>query len=221
MTIHPPAFRLIEASSGSPNVIDVTVPSARRPADSPVRVRHEIVASVGTDHHPFDRLVQWMDEWLSSRNDGPNGVEYLVTVQYGSSQPPRQARGSALLANQELRAAMAGASAIVTHGGPATIRDARAAGRRPFVVPRDPRFGEHVDDHQMRFTRLLAEQGDIVLCLERDQLFEALNRAVTDGAWSLVDSRYQQTETDAAIARVAGILDDVLASSRARRRVLL
>ena len=76
----------------------------------------------------------------------------------------------------------------MTHGGPATIRDAISAGIRPLVVPRDPTHGEHVDDHQIRFTRMLAEKGEIVLCREQDQLYEALDRAIADASWLRLDS---------------------------------
>ena len=30
-------------------------------------VEHQVVVSVGTDHHAFDRLVGWMDAWLEGR----------------------------------------------------------------------------------------------------------------------------------------------------------
>jgi hypothetical protein len=28
-----------------------------------------LLVSVGTDFHPFDRLVSWVDEWLSQQTD--------------------------------------------------------------------------------------------------------------------------------------------------------
>lgn len=228
MTIHPAETSSIPGQRTATTIdvrqadsrdgANLTIPSARQHVDSAIRVERQIVASVGTDHHAFDRLVDWMDLWLANHvGDPQSGVRCSVTMQYGTSRPPRLADGAALLAHQELKLAMASASAVVTHGGPATIRDAFSAGLRPFVVPRDPRFGEHVDDHQIRFTRMLAEQGEIILCRERDQLFEALDRSVSEGAWSRVDRASQQAETQVAIARVAIILDEVLAASRRRR----
>lgn len=55
------------------------------------------------------------------------------------------------------------ARVIVTHGGPASITLALSVGRTPIVVPRDPTRREHVDDHQIRFTRWIAERRSIVL----------------------------------------------------------
>ena len=54
------------------------------------------------------------------------------------------------------------ASIIITHGGPASITLAMSVGRRPIVVPRDPRFHEHVDNHQILFTRWLAQRRPII-----------------------------------------------------------
>ena len=179
-----------------------------------------VFASVGTDHHAFDRLVGWLDQWQSSQGGGSQlggGVKCRVTVQYGTSRPPAIAGGDSLMAHPALQAAMWDASAIVTHGGPATIRDARRAGLQPLVVPRDPALGEHVDDHQIRFTRMLAERGEIVLCREQDQLFSALDRAVADNTWLRLQRITGKDETSEAVDRVTAILDEVIVARRQRR----
>ena len=60
------------------------------------------------------------------------------------------------------------------------IVEARRHGKRPLVVPRDHRLGEHVDGHQLRFARRLADEGLIVLCEQRDELTAALDAARRD-----------------------------------------
>lgn len=116
-----------------------------------------IVVSVGTDHHPFDRLIAWTDRWARQHPD----VD--VFVQYGTSSGPSVARGQDLLPHGDLGSRMREAAAVVTHGGPATIAEARDAGHVPVVVPRRPELGEHVDDHQIRFCTHLVERGLIDL----------------------------------------------------------
>ena len=54
---------------------------------------------------------------------------------------------------------MGSAAAVVCHGGPGTILGARHRGAVPIVVPRQHRLGEHVDDHQVAFSRRLAADG--------------------------------------------------------------
>lgn len=133
-----------------------------------------IVASVGTDHHPFDRLVTWLDVFATAH------PEVEVFVQHGSSGSPNVADGRPLLPLEDLRARFADAIAIVTHGGPATIMDAIDAGRTPIVVPRRPDLGEHVDDHQLLFARRLATAGRILLVDSREDLDHHLRRALED-----------------------------------------
>jgi UDP-N-acetylglucosamine transferase subunit ALG13 len=135
-----------------------------------------VLVLVGTDHHRFDRLVEWVDRWLADR---PGRAEGLV--QHGTSRPPRVAEGKAYLAHEEVEAALHRADVVVSHGGPATIAEARRTGHRPVVVPRDGSRGEHVDDHQLRFARRLGREG-LVRCVEteadlRTALDESLGEA--------------------------------------------
>ncbi|HET6560895.1 MAG TPA: glycosyltransferase [Marmoricola sp.] len=130
----------------------------------------DVVVIVGTDHHPFDRLIQWMDDWLAST--APGSIRCLV--QYGTSKPPMVADGRGYLDHSEVQTLMRGARAVVSHGGPTTIAEARRAGHQPVVVARDPECGEHVDGHQMRFARRLAAIGGIHLVENRAELDSAL-----------------------------------------------
>ena len=68
---------------------------------------------------------------------------------------------------------------MVTHGGPATIMEARAAGHLPVAVPRRPDLGEMVDGHQLRFARKLRAEGLAVVCETEEEFRSALDRAIT------------------------------------------
>ena len=70
---------------------------------------------------------------------------------------------------------MDAASAVVCHGGPGTIALARRCGHVPIVVPRDPALGEHVDDHQMRYTAVLARSGAIEIATSAAELGRLLS----------------------------------------------
>ena len=123
------------------------------------RPGRSISVFVGTDHHTFGRLVDWADRWAAANPDD------TVTVQYGHSQPPGVAKGHAFMPADQLQSLIASSDIVVTHGGPATIADARAAGHLPLVFPRDPKHGEHVDDHQQRFSRWSGTR-ELVICVE-------------------------------------------------------
>ena len=112
-----------------------------------------VLALAGTDHHPFDRLVQWMDVAARLRDD----VRFVV--QHGYSPVPQVAEGHSFLPHDQMVTLMQEAAVVVCHGGPGTIMDARQAGHVPLCVPRDPRLGEHVDGHQQRFASVVGEVG--------------------------------------------------------------
>jgi UDP-N-acetylglucosamine transferase subunit ALG13 len=139
-----------------------------------------LLVTVGTDHHPFDRLVRWADAWLAGH---PGQLRCLM--QTGTSAPPTGGVGEwrAYLEFDALQAAMSAAAAVVCHGGPGTILGARQGGAVPIVVPRQHRLGEHVDDHQVAFSRrLAADGGGIHLAETEADLHRLLDRVAAEPA---------------------------------------
>ncbi|MEU6078199.1 glycosyltransferase [Micromonospora sp. NPDC047074] len=182
-----------------------------RPGDTGVA---RLLVAVGTDKHPFDRLVGWLEEWHRTVADdvGP-------TVQHGHTRAPRMPGAVAFLGHDELQTAMAEADLVVCHGGPATILEARRHGHLPIVVPRDPTRGEHVDDHQLLFARRLGTAGMVALAETREALFEALTAGVADPSRFAVAADPDASETRrAAVERVGRIVEELVAASAGRRR---
>jgi UDP-N-acetylglucosamine transferase subunit ALG13 len=134
----------------------------------------QIVVAVGTDHHPFDRLIEWIDDYAGIR------TEATVLVQRGTSSSPANCSSVDLLPHGALCERFATSVAAVSHGGPSTVMDARMAGRLPIVVARDPRLGEHVDEHQIRFTRHLGRHGLARVAEDRESLHALLDEALTN-----------------------------------------
>lgn len=169
-----------------------------------------VLALTGTDHHPFDRLVEWTDAAAERHGE----VRFLI--QYGAARPPRVAEGRDFLGHEVLTDLLVEASVVVCHGGPGIITEAREAGHLPLCVPRDPRLGEHVDGHQQRFAALVGGAGQ-VLDIRAHEVFErelvvALVRTPVLGA-----PEVSWQTRDAARAQVAAELDDLMAAERPRR----
>lgn len=132
-----------------------------------------VVAMLGTDHHPFSRLVDWVDDVALHL-----GPEVRFVVQHGESRPPVIAEGRAFLPHDEIQELLARADAVVCHGGPGTIMDARNAGHVPVCVPRDPDLGEHVDHHQQRFADLVHRAGVVTHVRTRADFARAVEAAI-------------------------------------------
>ncbi|MCW2780140.1 MAG: hypothetical protein JWR35_589 [Marmoricola sp.] len=133
-----------------------------------------VAVFLGTDHHRFDRLAGWVAE-LSQSTD----LDWFL--QSGFTPCPPGVHGSGMLGIEELQDLLRRADAVVTHGGPGLIMEARAAGHIPVVVPRDPAHHEHVDGHQMRFVARIAEDSMITVAHEKIAVEAAVRRVLAHG----------------------------------------
>lgn len=164
-----------------------------------------VLVIVGTDHHPFERMRQWADAWQDSHPDDE------VVLQHGFTAAPVSARGVEMLAPADLTELLGTVDVAITHGGPGTISTVRAAGLVPIVVPRDPRLGEHVDDHQQRFATWAGERGLGIVVRDTAQLHEMVQQQATVGRLA-PDER----PGVAAIAEVGRVFDMLRNGSRGR-----
>ncbi|MEV4757161.1 glycosyltransferase [Micromonospora sp. NPDC049559] len=171
-----------------------------------------VLVVVGTDSHPFDRLMGWLERWYVRRADRPR-----LLVQHGSSRVPRIPGARAYLAHEQMQRAMREAVLVVTHGGPATITEARRTGHLPIVVPRDPAHAEHVDDHQLRFAHRLSRLDTIRLCESEPDLAAALDRGLAEPAAFALPEPAAPGPAGQTAVRVGRIVEDLVELARQRR----
>ena len=69
------------------------------------------------------------------------------------------------------------ASVVICHGGCGSISLALRAGKVPIVVPRQKRYGEHVNDHQLQLTQALASEKRVLPLYEIDDLPNVIAKA--------------------------------------------
>lgn len=178
----------------------------------------DILVLLGTDHHRFDRLVGWLDDYLGL----PGNESLRALVQLGTTTaPPRRAEGVGIVAWSELQQLMRQATVVVSHGGPATMFEVRRQGRKPVVVPRDPALAEHIDQHQQEFSRRMGHLGLVTVCEDR-QAFEAALTAVLanpEAHQVTGEENLRDSEQVAAAVDITGRIIDRLAADRARRRL--
>lgn len=165
-----------------------------------------VVVSLGTDHHPFDRMLDWIEI-------GQRRLELDAMVQRGATNERDGIESVDYVTADELAGLMRAADAVVCHGGPATISLARRSGHRPIVVPRNPALGEHVDDHQQRYTTKLAADGVVDSARSIDELISLLSvpRPVRDGADN-------DEATAQAVTLFAGFVEGILNGTLPKRR---
>jgi UDP-N-acetylglucosamine transferase subunit ALG13 len=160
-----------------------------------------VFATVGTDHHRFERLMDWIDAW------GALHPEARLVVQHGNARAVERAESIAFLQPERFRELLRDASAVVCPGGPGAIMETRAAGLRPIVVPRRGDLGEHVDNHQLAFSRFLGERELVTLAEAEPELFAALDRVLDDPAAYAIPPT---VDSPAGIAGVADLVDELV-----------
>jgi UDP-N-acetylglucosamine transferase subunit ALG13 len=172
------------------------------------RERPLVFVTVGSDHHPFDRLVSWVDDW-----SGQHDVDCVI--QYGTARPPTSALGTAYLDKPLLEDLLDSADIAVAQGGPMSIIEARRHGRLPIVVPREPQLGEVVDGHQVVFCRKLEQQGLIHDAEDEQTLRRCLDDALRDPVALRVEEDHEADErAAAAVHRIGRTADDLVGQGR-------
>lgn len=121
-----------------------------------------IFVTVGTHEQPFDRLIRKVDK-LKQKGI----IKEEVIIQTGfSTYEPKYCRWSKLLPYQQMVQNVTDARIVITHGGPASFIMPLQIGKTPIVVPRQYQFHEHINDHQVEFTRNVAQRMGTIIPVE-------------------------------------------------------
>ena len=130
-----------------------------------------IFVTVGTHEQPFNRLIEYID------NMSKKGIiEEEVIIQTGySSYEPKYCKWSKLFSYSDMVKNVQAARIVITHGGPASFIMPLQIGKIPIVVPRQKEFHEHVNDHQVEFTKNVSERmGNIIPIIDINELENGL-----------------------------------------------
>lgn len=130
-----------------------------------------IFVTVGTHEQPFNRLVECIDKL---KRDG--NIQENIIIQTGySTYEPKYCKWQKLFSYQEMLKLVHEARIVITHGGPSSFIMSLQIGKTPIVVPRRLEFNEHVNDHQVIFSKAMAERmGNIIVVEDMDKLGETV-----------------------------------------------
>ncbi len=120
-----------------------------------------IFVTVGTHEQPFNRLIQEIDRLKS---DGSLKEEVIIQSGYSTYQP-KHCEYKKLFTYDEIQNYIRKSRIIITHGGPASFMMPLQIGKVPVVVPRKCDFGEHVNNHQVEFTKAVEHRYKSIICV--------------------------------------------------------
>lgn len=127
-----------------------------------------IFITVGTHEQPFDRLLKCIDNMVEN---GEIKEELIVQKGY-TKYEPKNYKASQLISYEEMQENMKNARIVITHGGPASFVAALAVGKIPIVVPRKKEFNEHVNNHQLDFSRQVEKRMKNIIVVETEEEIE-------------------------------------------------
>lgn len=130
-----------------------------------------IFVTVGTHEQQFNRLVECMDKWA-----GENEEEVVIQTGY-STYEPKNAKWSKLYPYSKMVELVDKARIVITHGGPSSFIMPLQIGKTPIVVPRQYKYDEHVNDHQVKFCKEVeSRMRTIVVVEDVEKLSEVIGK---------------------------------------------
>ncbi|MFQ6082956.1 MAG: glycosyltransferase [Candidatus Aminicenantia bacterium] len=129
----------------------------------------KIFVTVGFDRHPIDRLVRAIDKGVEDHT-----IPGETFIQTGYSQYfPRFCESRNFLEFDEIIKFVERSEIIVSHAGVGTTLLCLSLGKIPILFPRQSKFAEHVDNHQVDFAKKMEEQGKALVAYdEKDLIFK-------------------------------------------------
>ena len=130
-----------------------------------------IFVTVGTHEQPFDRLIKCIDQMVS---DGKIKEDVIIQKGY-TDYEPQNCESYKLIGYDDMKKYIADARIVVTHGGPASFVAPLSIGKIPVVVPRQYKYNEHVNDHQLDFVREVEKRmKNIIVAENEEEIIDAI-----------------------------------------------
>lgn len=134
-----------------------------------------IFVTVGNAKQPFFRLL---NEIESLANNGFFGNEE-VFVQYGHNKPVKApaCHCQPFISMEEFNNKICKSRIVISHAGAGSLINIIESGQVPIIVPRQKKYGEHIDDHQIELAQVLSSEEKIIALHDIVDLPEALRKA--------------------------------------------
>lgn len=131
-----------------------------------------IFVTVGTHEQPFNRLIEYVDNFKKKGT-----IQEEVIIQTGfSTYEPKYCTFQKLYPYDQMKQLVNEARIIITHGGPSSFIMPLQIGKIPIVVPRQFKFNEHVNNHQVEFCNAVRDRyNNIIVVEDIDKLGNIIN----------------------------------------------
>jgi UDP-N-acetylglucosamine transferase subunit ALG13 len=143
-----------------------------------------IKITLGTEQFPFVRLLEWVDRAI---NDGYLSAREDILVQSGStvySPKHENMKLTPFVPYNEQMQQFADARIAIIHAGIGNTLDLVDLQKTPILVPRDPKYGEHIDGHQLDFAQHAKDDLHLPVAYTYEEFIAALSNYSAQAAFT-------------------------------------
>ena len=130
-----------------------------------------IFVVLGIEKFPFERMIKKIDSLVETKE-----IKDSIFIQRGSCKyEPKHCQWEDFLSFEMMCRNIEKANLIIAHAGAGTTLLCLQYGKKPILVPRQKRFKEHVDDHQVVFAQKMLQSRRVDVAFEMDQIIEHIH----------------------------------------------
>ncbi len=144
--------------------------------------KNQIFVITGTHYLGFERLVKAID-------DIAKDIDYEVIIQLGHTpyKPKNAEYFTFIREDEKIRELIKTSKAVITQGAMSLI-EALNLGSLAVAFPRLKKFNEHINDHQLIFSRKLEEEGLVEVATNGEELKKLLTELLLNSKRKYLDS---------------------------------
>lgn len=125
-----------------------------------------VLVLLGTQNNDFTRLLKAVQENIDNKV-----IEDEVVVQAGFTKfDSKDMKIFDFIDKEKLFKLIDKADLIITHGGVGSIIASLKKGKKVIVVPRQKKYGEHVNNHQLQIAKKFEQDGYVKYALDLNKL---------------------------------------------------
>ena len=129
-----------------------------------------ILVTLGTQDKPFERLLKAIEEAIENK-----WIQDEIIVQAGCTKFKSQHMKIVdLLPTSEFEKLLEQCDIVITHGGVGTILKALSLQKKIIAIPRQAKYQEHHNDHQITMIEEFARLGYLLPLIEMSELKQTL-----------------------------------------------
>ena len=122
-----------------------------------------LLVLLGTQPHPFNRLIEQLYSILATDTLGKLGITEVIIQSGGTNIPPHEhVQSMQNLAHADYLELISRAKIVITHGGAGSMFDALRMQKKVIAMARLAEYNEHVDDHQVELVQQLAKEHYLI-----------------------------------------------------------